>query len=193
MSLNLDLRSLTLDQRITQALGQAPPDWTGPLPRIDVTFKGPLSGPLREVDAGNFINGISARKIARDIVRIEALDADIRERAAFNRRFKADRQSRQNEIDLQRFYDAEAKKLADEEARRKAEEAKAKAQEAARAEREKRAADEARRKADEIARKSGLEHPGPVETAPALILPPAKPPDSAIAPAPVDPSALGPF
>ena len=202
MKLNFDLRSLTLDQRITQSLAPAPKDWTGPLPRIDVTFKGPLSGPLREVDAGNFINGISAREIVRDTVRIEALDADIRERAAFNRRLKADRQSRQNEIDLQRYLDAEAKKMADEEAKRKAEdarraaeEAKAKASEAAKAEREKRAADEVRRKADEIARKSGLEpRAPPVDTAPVNILPPVKPPDSAGAPAPpVDPSALGPF
>ena len=203
MKLILDLRSMVLDQRITQTLAQNPKDWTGPLPRIDVAFKGPLSGPLREIDAGNFINGLSAREIARDTARIAALDADIRERAAFNRRLKADRQSRQNEIDLQRFIDAEAKRLADEEARRKAEdarraaeEAKAKALEAAKAEREKRAADEARRKADEIARKSGLEpRAPPVETAPVNILPPVKPPDAAVAPAlpPVDPSALGPF
>lgn len=203
MKLGLDLRNLTLDQRLVQTIAASPKDWEGSLPHMEVTFKGPVAAPARDVEAGNFINGIAAREIARDTARIAALDADIRERAAFNRRLKADRQSRQNEISLQRFLDEEEARRKAEEARRVAEETKARLLEAAKAEREKRAADEARRKADDIARKQAADPQRLVPAdassgaAPAVTTPQAPPPDAATRLKPTaepnDPARPAPF
>ncbi len=154
LKLALDLRTLALDQRLVLTEATMPPEWTGVLPKIEVTFKGAAGAVVRDVEAGNFVNDITARQIARDSARIAALEADIRERASFNRRSRALKQMRQNEFDLQRYLEAEARRAADEEARRVAEarrladeEARRLAAEALKAERDRKAAEEAARRA----------------------------------------------
>jgi uncharacterized protein involved in outer membrane biogenesis len=121
----IDLRTLAIDLHTTLTLDQTIKFWSGPPPRINVVWRGPLLAPVREIDAAGFVNGLQARAIARDTERIEMLDADIRERAFVNRRLKALDFMRQREIEVQRF--------AEDEKRRKIEEDKRRALEAARA------------------------------------------------------------
>jgi hypothetical protein len=119
----IDLRNWSLDQRTT--LTQDPPtaDWSGAPPSVSIESKGPIAAPTRSIDAAALINGLAARAIERESARIEMLDADIRERAFFNRRLKA--------ADYQRQRDQELKRFAEEEKRRRAEEERRRAQEAA--------------------------------------------------------------
>jgi hypothetical protein len=74
----------------------------------------------RSVDAGPLLNAISSRAIAREAARVEALEADIRERAYFNRRAKALEFIRRRDRELG-IYAEEQRRAEVEEARRKAE------------------------------------------------------------------------
>ena len=186
MRLALDLRNFALDQRLILAETVLPKEWAGPLPVIEVSFKGNVGAPQREAEAGRFINDIADREIARDTAKIAALEADIRERAMFNRRARALKQMRQNEIDLANFLAAEAKRvaeeqkrLAEEEAKRLADEEKRRIAEALRLERERKAAEEAAKRVNSPAVAPLGEGPVPLNilprspdaTAPPLQLP----------------------
>ncbi|MCW6508511.1 AsmA family protein [Lichenifustis flavocetrariae] len=84
-----DLRSLQFTLRTTLTTVDLPKDWKGDPPQVTVTWRGPLTTPTREVDAGAFVNGLAARAIARDQERIQLMQDDLRERAFFARRLKA--------------------------------------------------------------------------------------------------------
>ncbi|MBL8587400.1 MAG: AsmA family protein [Methylobacteriaceae bacterium] len=178
-SLAYDLKSFSLDLRATLGQRAAPRLWSGSPPRVETSWRGPLDAPRREIDSGAFFNGLAARQIARDLERIEALEADIRERAAFARRAKAVEFMRRREqevaaweveqarlaaeaerrrIEEEKRAAAEAERLRLEEEKRRAEEARRAALEAERQrlEEEKRRADEVRRAAEE-ARRAALE------------------------------------
>lgn len=135
-SLSLDLRTLRLDGRTSLTADQAPKDWVGPQPQATVGIKGFLGGTfLRDIDASTLANILTTRLVTRELARMEAQEADLRERAFFARRLKYDRER------------AEMARKAVEEAR--LEEEARKAEEA-------RAAEEARRKAaiEEAAKKA---------------------------------------
>ena len=87
----LDLRSGALDLRETM---NAPPsiDWTGSPPALNIVWSGDFRAPTRTVRADAVIASLAERAIAREAARNAALEADIRERAFFNRRLKFDRQ-----------------------------------------------------------------------------------------------------
>ncbi|MDB5568863.1 MAG: hypothetical protein JWN93_46, partial [Hyphomicrobiales bacterium] len=140
----LDLRALRLEETI-DIVSRAPPrGWTGAPPRVRVLWSGPVDRPQRSVEAGGLVNGLSARAIMREASRIEAVEADIRERAAFNRRLKAQEWLRQRRAEIE-AWKIEQARLA-EDARRKAiEEERRKAAEAAREAQERRAAEERER------------------------------------------------
>ncbi|MBK9081695.1 MAG: AsmA family protein [Rhizobiales bacterium] len=144
-----DLKSLRLDLRASFALRQAPRLWTGSPPRLDVMWRGPLEAPRRDIDSGALFNGLAARQIARDLERIEAIEADIRERAAFARRGKAIEFMRRREREIV-DYEAEQARLAAEAEKRRLEEERRAAAEAERLriEEERRQAEEARRAAE---------------------------------------------
>jgi hypothetical protein len=128
-SLALDIRSLRVEGRSTLLSDDAPKDWTGPPPQASVGLKGLIGGTLiREVDASTLANIITTRTVSRELARLEAQEADLRERNAFARRLKHDR-----EMAEQARKAAEEGRLAAEEARKKAEaeEAAKKAKEAA--------------------------------------------------------------
>ena len=121
LAATLDLRSLSFEARANLEAQALPRDWTGAPPRLALIWRGPLigaprdgSGVLRDLDAGNFINLVAARAIAREVARIDALDADLRERAFFARRLRGLEflHKRQSEVDA---YVAERARLADEE------------------------------------------------------------------------------
>jgi AsmA family len=133
-SFTLDLRSLKIEGRATLLADEAPKDWTGPPPQAAITLKGIAGGTvLRDVDASALANIITTRTVSRELARLEAQEADLRERAAFARHLKHDR-----EVAEEARKAAEDARLAEEarkaEDARLAEEArkKAEAEEAAR-------------------------------------------------------------
>ena len=159
----LDLRNFNLDLRANLIASALPKDWMEPPPRVNVIWKGGFEAPVREVEAGTFVNALSARAIARETMRIDALEGDIRERAFFSRRQRglAFLRLREREIAA---WEVEQTRLAAEEERRKledekrqAEEEKRQALDAARlererADRERRAAEARRREVETFAK-----------------------------------------
>lgn len=149
-SATLDLRRMTMETRLQLS---SPADklmfWSGPPPGAVVTVADALDGaPRRKLDVSALSAGLATQAIARESERIANLEADIRERAAFNRRLKGERFLQQRDQEIQDFgveqarlkglaqrLDAErATEEADKAAARKAAEAKAAAQRAADAE-----------------------------------------------------------
>ena len=155
LSADFDLRKLAAETRLT--LTSPASDlkfWSGPPPSATVTVDNALEAPTRQVDVSSLSAGLAAQAIARETDRIATMEADIRERAFFNRRLKGERfmDRRQQEIE---DFEVEQERLkglvehlrAEEEAERVAElEAARKAAEKAAAEKaaaEKAAADKA--------------------------------------------------
>ncbi len=95
-ALQADLKTMLVEQQVSIALANAPKDWVGAPPQITVRQRGPWAQPSREIDARDFFNSLAERAIGRDTAKIEALEADIRERAFFSRRMKGLQQMRQD-------------------------------------------------------------------------------------------------
>jgi uncharacterized protein involved in outer membrane biogenesis len=178
---SLDLRSFALDAHADIAEKQAPKFWSGAPPAIAVSLKGRFDALTRDIDSANLANGLEAQAIARETERIAAFEADIRERAAFNRRLKASRYMRQRELELEAFA-ADQARLKSEADRRRVEEAVIKANDEARAEEERE--EEQTRKAEDEARKVNAQPvtppmppplPAPTDLAPTASQPPPKP------------------
>lgn len=153
----VDLRALNADLRLgLKPLGALPKGWPGDAPQIGIAWRGPLSNLRRESDVSALSNTVAARALAREIERVEAFEADARERAIHARRLRAEREMRENERKLNEFVKAEEeRRLAEEkrqeearrveEQRRQAEEKRA---EDVRRVEQARAEVEARRRAD---------------------------------------------
>ena len=135
LALSVDLKSLSVDQRATLADPSPPKDWNEAAPQASIVWRGPLANPARAIDAASLGNALSIRAIARETARMQAFEADVRERAAFNRRVKALQFMRQRAQEIA-AYEAEQARIAVEEERRRA-------AEAARLEREQKARDAA--------------------------------------------------
>jgi uncharacterized protein involved in outer membrane biogenesis len=163
-NLSLDLRTLAVEARSLLTADPLPKDWSGPAPQVTVIDR----DGQRDLDAGAFINALAARAITREAARIEALEADIRERAAFARRKRG--------LDFLHQREREVAAFEEEQARLEQEAAK-------------RAEEERRRVAeDERRRLQQLSAPAPIN-----IVPPAPVPSPVIRmpPATRDPSAAG--
>jgi hypothetical protein len=195
----VDLRALTGDLRLgLKPLGRLPKDWPGEAPQIGVAWRGPLSNLKREADVGALSNMVAARALAREIERVEAFEADARERAANSRRLRAERETRENERKLAEFLKAEEeRRLAEEkraeemrrleDIRRVAEEKRAEEArriEEARQEQEARRRAEAEERARAAAARAAIQQPqpgplvlpgAPAETTPEQTLQPAPP------------------
>ncbi|MCO5091929.1 AsmA family protein [Bosea sp. (in: a-proteobacteria)] len=142
----LDLRALSADLRLgLKPLGPLPKGWPGDAPQIGIVWRGPLSNLKRESDVSALSNTVAARALAREIERVEAFEADARERAMHARRLRAEREMRENERKLNEFLKAEEERRRIEEEKRQAEEKRA--EEIRRAE-QARAEQEARRRAE---------------------------------------------
>jgi hypothetical protein len=85
-----DLRSGEFRANASFASSKVGKFWNAPTPAISVTISGPPDAPQRHIDAAALVAGLSAQAIAREADRIAALEEDLRERAAFNRRLKAE-------------------------------------------------------------------------------------------------------
>lgn len=123
VELSYDLRQPGASARVTLTAPRTPKDWTGPVPGATLIWQGRPGAMQRNADAGPLFNAISARAIAREAARVEALEADIRERAYFNRRAKAFEFIRRRDREVAAYLDEKHRAEA-EEARRKADEEK---------------------------------------------------------------------
>ncbi|RBP18385.1 hypothetical protein DFR50_101333 [Roseiarcus fermentans] len=65
--------------------------WTGPPPAASVTVSDATGAPKRRLDVAALAAGLATQAIGRESDRIANLEADIRERAFFNRRLKGER------------------------------------------------------------------------------------------------------
>ncbi len=127
-SADFDLRSQNLTIRAAFAEAGGGKYWSGPPPSIAVAVTGSVDAPARQIDAAAFAAGLAAQTIARESDRIAALEADIRERAFFNRRLKAERFMRQREAELA-AYAAEQARIKSEQDRKRVEDELLKASE----------------------------------------------------------------
>jgi uncharacterized protein involved in outer membrane biogenesis len=92
LNASLDLRRLALETRLTLASTAADLKfWSGPPPSATVTVDDALDSQKRRLDVSALSAGLATQAIARESERIAALEADIRERAFFNRRLKGER------------------------------------------------------------------------------------------------------
>ncbi|HLW92453.1 MAG TPA: AsmA family protein [Roseiarcus sp.] len=169
--IGFDLRDLGLDIHVAVNEKQAPKFWNGAPPAIAVALEGAPGALTRKIDAASLSNGLEAQAITRESERIADVEADIRERAYFNRVLKASRAMRQRELDLE-AYAADQARLRSEIDRHRVEEA------ALRAADERKAADEARKALEDARKASDISPPLPPDASPAA---PAAP--SIIAPA----------
>ena len=116
-----DLRSGDATAVVAFSSDKAGKFWSGPPPALTVALGGPPDAPTRRIDDASLVAGLAAQAIARESDRIAALEADIRERAYFNRRMKAETflEQRRREIaayeeDQQRLkYEADRRRVQD--------------------------------------------------------------------------------
>jgi hypothetical protein len=118
-----DLRAQTLTMNIDLAAAASGKPFNGPQPTVAVALTGGLDAPTRRIDAMALAGGLAAQAIAGETERISALDADIRERAYFNRRLKAENFMRQRAAELAAYAADQARLKADEDRKRAADEA----------------------------------------------------------------------
>ena len=89
---SFDLRRLALETRLALVSTAADlPFWSGPPPGASVIVDDALDAQKRRLDVSALSAGLATQAIARESERIAALEADIRERAFFNRRLKGER------------------------------------------------------------------------------------------------------
>jgi hypothetical protein len=101
LNADFDLRTLTTQARFTLTASASDLKfWSGPPPSAGVTVDNALEAPKRQIDVSSLSAALAAQAIARETDRISTLEADIRERAFFNRRLKGERlmDRRQQEI-----------------------------------------------------------------------------------------------
>jgi hypothetical protein len=103
LEVTFDLQSYALGLRVAFTELRAPKFWSGSPPAVSVVLKGPVDAPTRRIDSSLLVAGLSAQAIARETDRIAALESDIRERAFFNRRLKADQFLRRRELELEAY------------------------------------------------------------------------------------------
>lgn len=171
----VDLRALNADLRLgLKPLGPLPKGWPGEAPQVVVAWRGPLSDLKRESDVSALSNTVAARALAREIERVEAFEADARERALHARRLRAEREMRENERKLQDFLKAEEERRAAEQKRQeeaqRAEEQRRQAEQA-KAEAEARRRAEAEEKARAAAERAGAQAPPQDPSGGPLVLP----------------------
>jgi uncharacterized protein involved in outer membrane biogenesis len=101
LSADIDLRTLTTQARFTLASSASDLKfWSGAPPSAAVTVDNALDAPKRQIDVSALSAALAAQAIARESDRISTMEADIRERAFFNRLLKGERfmDRRQQEI-----------------------------------------------------------------------------------------------
>jgi membrane protein involved in colicin uptake len=92
LNADLDLRRLAAGTRLTLTSSAGGLRfWSGPPPSATVVVDNVLESPKRQLDVSSLSASLAAQAIARETDRIATMEADIRERAFFNRRLKGER------------------------------------------------------------------------------------------------------
>ncbi len=115
-SASFDLRRLALETRLAFASDAAGLKfWSGPPPTATLTVEDALETQKRRLDVAALSAALASQAIARETDRIASLEADIRERAFFNRRLKGERfmDRRAAEVEDWRVEQARLKGLAE--------------------------------------------------------------------------------
>ncbi len=120
-SVAVDLRDMTMQGRTSVVARVHPPGWSGPPAMAELTLRGPVAAPMRDLDVSSLANGLTAIAIQRETERIEALEQDQRERSFHNRRLRAAEEQRKADEEERRRREAAAR--AAEEQRRRDEQA----------------------------------------------------------------------
>jgi hypothetical protein len=110
LSADLDLRKLAAETRLT--LTSSASDlkfWPGPPPSATVVVDNVLEAPKRQLDVSSLSAGLAAQAIARETDRIATMEADIRERAFFNRRLKGERSMDRRQQEIEDFEAEQAR------------------------------------------------------------------------------------
>jgi hypothetical protein len=89
---------------------KAPKDWSGEAPAATLIWQGRFGAMQRTLDGAPLFNTISVRAIQRESERVQALDEDIRERAAIQRRAKAFEFLRRREREILLFREEERRR-----------------------------------------------------------------------------------
>jgi AsmA-like C-terminal region len=140
LNADFDLRTLAAQARFS--LTSSASDlkfWSGSPPSAAVIVDNALEAPKRQIDVSSLSAALAAQAIARETDRISTMEADIRERAFFNRRLKGERLMDRRQHDVQDWEVEQARLKGQVERLRSLEEA----QKAANAEAVKRAAEAA--------------------------------------------------
>ena len=158
LSADFDLRTLTAQARFTLTASASDLKfWSGPAPSAAVTVDNALEAPKRQIDVSSLSAALAAQAIARETDRISTMEADIRERAFFNRRLKGERFMDRRRQEIQDWEVEQARLKGQAEHLRSLEEA----EKAAEAEAAKRAAEAA---ADKAAAQKTEEEKGAADT-----------------------------
>jgi hypothetical protein len=134
LSATLDLRRLSLETRLSETIpAEGLKFWSALPPNASFVVLDALDAPKRHVDVSALSAGLATQAIARESERIAALEADIRERAFFNRRLKGERfiDRRNAEIEDWRIEQARLKGIAERLAAEREEAGKAASEKAA--------------------------------------------------------------
>lgn len=101
-----DLKTMKLDGRLTMQ-GVAASDWAAP-PQWSVQWRSLPNGTItREVDVSTLANLLTTRYVARELARIEADEADLRERNFFIRRQRSEKARYEEQLRQQEIQRAE--------------------------------------------------------------------------------------
>lgn len=151
ISSDFDLRSLDFAMRAQFVEANGGKFWTGSPPSTVVTVQNGFATPTRKIEATLLTAGLATQALAREVDRVANLEADLRERAYFNRRLRAERFLREREAEIAAYNEeqsrlnVEAQRRGVEEARLGAYEARVKAEDDAARAAEKRAEEEQER------------------------------------------------
>jgi hypothetical protein len=117
---DFDLRSWNLQIRAAFEEARAGKFWSGSPPAATVVIRGALDAPTRVIDVASLVAGLATQAIARESDRIAGLEADMRERAFFNRVLKSSRFLRGRAAEIA-AYQAEQARLKSEADRKRVE------------------------------------------------------------------------
>jgi hypothetical protein len=87
----VDLGSMSVDARGTLVARTLPPGWSGAAPELSLAWRGPLLAPNRSIDAAALANGLAVVALARELDRIDKLEADAKARAERMRQLRLER------------------------------------------------------------------------------------------------------
>jgi uncharacterized protein involved in outer membrane biogenesis len=113
-----DLRAFSLGVRAVCEEAHGDRFWSGPPPSVTVSARGSLDAPARKIDVDMLTAGLAGQAIARESDRISAFEADMRERAFFNRQLKAEHFLARRDAEIA-AYEAEQARLKSEAERKR--------------------------------------------------------------------------